>query len=615
MTVSTTSTPGPKRKHHDFASLFRSRVADTPNLEAFRFPVEGGAWRSYTWKQCGEKVDAIAGGLIALGVKKEDRVGIIASTRVEWLLADLGISCSGGATTTVYPSSTAEDCAFILKDSGSQIVFAEDDGQLAKLREFRDDLSNVRKVVTFDGTADGDWIISLADLMEQGRAHLTEHPNAIDDVVSSLDGESLCTLIYTSGTTGRPKGVRLVHDNWTFVGESVKSLGMFGLDDLQLLWLPLSHSMAKAIMAFQIAIGMPAAVDGTIPKLVENMAAVKPTWMAAAPRIFEKAYNKIVTSAKDAGGIKYKLFKWSVDVGLQVSRLRQKGQEPAGLLALKFKLADKLVFSKIRERFGGRVRLFISGSAPLSAEIAEFFHAAGMLIIEGYGLTESSAASFVNLPDDWCFGTVGKPLPGMSAKLDPEDGEILLGGPGVMRGYHNLPDITAATLTEDGWLRTGDIGAIGDDGFLRITDRKKALIKTSGGKYVAPQRLEGLFKTVCPVASNIVVHGDKRNYCTALIALDPEAITAWAGNNGLANKSYEDLAKDSRVLALIQSHIDQVNQNLAPFETIKKFYILPHDLTVEGGELTPSLKVKRKHVEKKFKAALDGMYEGALQEI
>jgi long-chain acyl-CoA synthetase len=334
--------------------------------------------------------------------------------------------------------------------------------------------------------------------------------------------------------------------------------------------------------------------------------------MAAAPRIFEKVYNKVVQGAKDGGGAKWKIFRWSVSVGKRASALRQAGTQPSGLLALQLKIAEKLVFSKLKARFGGRLRLFISGSAPLSREIAEFFHACGILIVEGYGLTESSAASFVNRATKFRFGTVGVPMPGTELDLAKEDGEILLKSPGIMRGYHNLPEETAAALTPDGWLRTGDIGEVDADGFLRITDRKKDLIKTSGGKYIAPQHIEGIIKATCPYVSQAIVHGDKRNFVTALLTLDEETITKWAEGVRLGGKSYREITGAEQTRALLQGYVDQVNQQLAKYETIKKFEVLPRDLTIEEGELTPSLKVKRKAVEKKYSDLLDGMYKGAL---
>ncbi len=598
-------------------ALFLERIGKTPDREAYRYPV-GDEWRSLTWRAAGERVKAIAAGLLSLGLGLEDRVGILSGTRYEWVLIDLGILCAGGATTTVYPSSTAEECAYILHDSSSRLVFAEDAGQVAKLRAHKATMPELFKVIQLDGTpdrGDGDWVISLADLEAAGAKHLAATPGAVDDATAKVTRDHLATLIYTSGTTGKPKGVRLVHDCWAYTADAIAAVGFITDVDLEYLWLPLSHSFGKVLTSGHVKIGHTVAIDGRIPKLIDNLAVVKPTMMAAAPRIFEKVYNKVVQGAKDAGGMKWKIFQWAIGVGKQVSALRQKGQEPGGLLAMKNRLATKLVFSKLQARFGGRLRLFVSGSAPLSREIAEFFHAAGVLIVEGYGLTESSAASFVNRGSKFRFGSVGLPMPGTEVKLAPEDGEILLRSPGIMRGYHNLPDETAATLTPDGWLRTGDIGEIDADGFLRITDRKKDLIKTSGGKYVAPQHIEGKIKAACPFVSQVIVHGDKRNFCSALITLDEESVKKWADGVGLGGKAYGEIAASAEAKALIQTYLDQVNGDLAKWETIKKFAILPADLTVEAGELTPSLKVKRKAVEKKYVAVLDEMYQGAMADV
>jgi long-chain acyl-CoA synthetase len=373
----------------------------------------------------------------------------------------------------------------------------------------------------------------------------------------------------------------------------------------------MSHSFGKVLMAGHIASGSVTAVDGRIPKLVDNLAVVRPTIMAAVPRIFEKVYNRIIEKSKQGSPIKQKIFELAIETGKEVSRVRQQGREPHGLLAIKARIADKLVFEKIKQTFGGRVRYFISGSAPLSRDIAEFFHACGILILEGYGLTETSAASFVNRPSRFAFGTVGMPMPGTEVKLAPEDGEILIRSPGVMHGYHNLPDATAEALTPDGWLRTGDIGEVDRRGFLRITDRKKDLIKTSGGKYIAPQAIEGKLKATCPYVSQVIVHGDKRNYVTALVAVDEEAITKWAREQGIT-RPYAEVVQLPEVKELLAPYFDQLNKTLAKYETVKQFAILPRDLSVDEGELTPSLKVKRKVVEKKYAAMLDKMYEGAI---
>jgi long-chain acyl-CoA synthetase len=495
------------------------------------------------------------------------------------------------------------------------VAFVEDDGQVQKLVSQREKLSSLEKLIVLDGVGGHDgWVISLGDLERMGRDYDREQPNRFNEVVEAITPTQLATLIYTSGTTGRPKGVELVHDCWVYEGESIAATGMLHPTDHQYLWLPLSHSFGKVLQSLQLTIGLPTTVDGRIPKLVENLAVVKPTFMAAAPRIFEKVYNKVVTSTAEAGGLKYKIFQWAVSLGKQVSQLKRQGRPVPPLLAMQYKVADRLVFSKLRERFGGNLRFFISGSAPLSLEMAEFFHGAGILILEGYGLTETSAGTFVNRVDDYRFGTVGKPIGPTEVKIAEEDGEILLRGRSVMRGYHNLPEATREVLTEDGWLHTGDIGEIDRDGFLKITDRKKDLIKTSGGKYIAPQLLEGKLKALCPYLGHVLVHGDRRNYCTALVTLDEEAIMSWAQDHDVS-QSYGALTANPQVREIVQRAIDELNGQLASYETIKKFAILPADLTVETGELTPSLKVKRKVVEKQYQDLLDGFYADSLTAV
>ncbi len=601
------------RSTTSIAQLLAGRVRDTPDREAYRYPV-GEDWRSMTWPQAGERVKAIAAGLLSLGLHREERVGILCNTRLDWLLCDLGILSAGGATTTVYPSSSAEECSYILSDSDTKYAFVEDGKQLAKLLAHKAEMPKLTKIILVDGTPDAkakDWAITLAELETAGAAHLAKDPKAVDDIVKSIKGDQLATLIYTSGTTGKPKGVRLLHECWAYCADAMDATRLMTADDVQFLWLPMSHSFGKVLMAAHIASGSVCAIDGRIPKIVENLATVRPTVMAAVPRIFEKVYNKIVEGAKQ-GGYKQKIFEWAVATGREGSQLRQQGKTPSGLLALKLKIADRLVFSKIKGRFGGRVQFFISGSAPLSREIAEFFHACGILILEGYGLTESSAASFVNRPSKYAFGSVGLPMPGTEVKLAPEDQEILMKSPGIMQGYHNLPELTTEALTPDGWLRTGDIGAIDEHGFLRITDRKKDLFKTSGGKYVAPSFIEGKLKAACPFISQVVIHGAERNFVSALLTLEDDATMKWARENGHTGKSYADVVALEETKKLISGFIDDVNKSLNKWETIKQFAILPKDLTVDAGELTPSLKVKRKVVEKKYASLLDKMYAGSI---
>jgi len=587
--------------------LFFDRVAKSGPREAFRYPDEDERWHSMSWAETGDRVTKIAAGLIALGIEPEQRVAIASGTRIEWILSDLAINAAGAATTTVYPSTVADDVSYILSDSDSRIVFAEDDEQIAKLRDKRSELPSVSKVVTYEGTADGEWVISLDDLVALGEQHLAANPGAVDERVDATTPESLATLIYTSGTTGRPKGVRLPNDCWTYEGAAVAAPGFLSEDDLEFRWLPMAHSFGKVLMTTQLATGHSCAVDGRVPKIVENLAVVKPTFMGAAPRIFEKAYGRIVGMMEEEGGPKLKLFRWAEKVGLQVSRLERAGKPVPMGLKLQHGLADKLVFSKIRDRFGGRVRFFISGAAALSTDVAEWFHAAGVLILEGYGLTETSAGSFVNHPEDFKIGTVGVPFPGTEVKI-ADDGEVLIKGPGVMQGYHNLEAQSAEALIGDGWLATGDIGELDADGFLRITDRKKDLFKTSGGKYVAPSHIEGVFKGVCPLASQMLVHGNERNFCSALITLDPDAVTLWAEHHGMAGKSYAEVVSSDQMQQVVAGYVDELNTKLNRWETIKKWAILDHDLTVESGEITPSLKVKRRVVEDNYQDILDGFY-------
>jgi long-chain acyl-CoA synthetase len=585
---------------------FLDRVAATPDREAYRFP-RGDTWESLTWAETGERVLRLAAGLIALGVEPEQRVAIAAGTRVEWILADLAVMCAGAATTTVYPTSMAEDVAYILADSESRVVFAEDDAQVAKLVERRSELPHLSRVVTFDGNPDGDWVIGTAELTRLGEELLARDPDAVTDRVAATRPDSLATLIYTSGTTGRPKGVRIAHGSWTYQGAAIQSQGFLDESDLQFLWLPMAHSFGKVLLSTQMAIGYTTAVDGRVDKIIENLAVVKPTFMGAAPRIFEKAYGRIITMQAAEGGVKEKIFQQAFKVGLKVEALKREGRPVPFLLARQHQLFDRLVFSKVRNRFGGRVRFFISGAAALNQEIAEWFGAAGITILEGYGLTETSAGSFVNHPEDNRFGTVGPVVPGSEVRI-AEDGEVLFRGPGVMQGYHNLPEQTAATLEPDGWLHTGDIGELDADGYLTITDRKKDLFKTSGGKYIAPSAIESQFKAICPYASQFLVHGSERNFVVALVTLDPDAVDGWAAENGMAGASYAEVVASQACKDMVGGYIDVLNSRLNRWETIKKWILLDHDLSVESGELTPSMKVKRKVVEDNYQADIAGLY-------
>jgi long-chain acyl-CoA synthetase len=587
------------------AAMFRNRVHDTPERQAFLSPDGDGGWLSSTWREAGEVVEELAAGLLALGLQPEDRVALASTTRLEWIHADLAVLSAGGATTTVYPTSTPDDVLHILNDSGSRFAFAENPDQLAKLRG---GASRLERIVLIDGATavDDEIVLTLDQLRRLGRARLVEEPNLVLEATAAVTSGQLATLIYTSGTTGRPKGVRLLHSSWVYTGLAAVAMNLATPDDLTYLWLPMAHCYGKTLVASQLAAGHAMAVDGPVDHIIINLPVVRPTAMAAVPRVFEKIHAGIQARVRQEGGVKLKIFDWAIEVGRQHSRIVRAGGTVGGALAFKHAIADRLVFRTVRERFGGRIKFFNSGAAPLSAEVAEFLHAVGLLVLEGYGLTETSAGIFVNRLDHYEFGTVGLPFPGSELKLDT-DGEILVRGPGVMQGYEHLDDATAEVL-EDGWLRTGDIGEVTEKGSLRITDRKKDLIKTSNGKYVAPQSLETRFKVLCPLASQIIVHGDGRSFITALVALDVDAVATWSAGTELAGKPFAEIAGSDGVRAVVQQAIDQVNAGLGSWETIKKFQILERDLTIEDGDLTPSLKLKRRVLERRYSDVLDGFY-------
>jgi long-chain acyl-CoA synthetase len=588
--------------------LFLERVGRTPDAEAFRHPADGG-WRSLSWRETEARIRAVAGGLRALGLAPEQPCAILSSTRIEWVLADYGILFAAGATTTIYPSSTADECAFILSDSGAVVAFAESDEQVRKLAARRAELPALRHVVTFDGapTPDG-WVLTFAALEEQGRAWDAAHPGAFEERAGEIPTAALATLIYTSGTTGRPKGVELTHGAWLAQSLSIEeSRFLSHPEPMQFFWLPLAHVFGKMIGTAQLRIGFPTAIDGRVEKIVENLAATRPTFVCAVPRIFEKVHARVLQGAQEGGPVKAGIFRWALGVGLEASRLERAGKRPGPILAAQRALADRLVFQKVRALFGGRLRFFVSGSAPLSKDIAEFFDAFGVAICEGYGLTESSAATHGNLPWAPRLGTVGTAFAGIETRIAP-DGEILMRGPWIMRGYRGLPEQTREALDGEGFLHTGDVGFVDEDGYLTITDRKKDLIKTSGGKYVAPTELEAKLKARSRWVSQVLVHGDRRNFVTALVTLDPEAIRRWAADHGLAGKAPADLAHEPAVKALVQEDLDALNATLPRFATVKRFTILSREFLEAEGEVTASQKLKRKLIEQRYRAVLDAMY-------
>ncbi|OYO04480.1 AMP-dependent synthetase/ligase [Enemella evansiae] len=589
--------------------MLRRRIASDPQRTAFLYPDAQENWQPLTWQQAGEIIYDLAAGLLAVGLEPEGRVALASTTRVEWILADLAVMCAGGATTTVYPTTKHDDVSYIMGDSGSRVAIVEDTEQLEKLAQNQDVYTNLLAVVLIDGDSSDDKVHSWQEFRELGQAYRNQNPDAVERAIAGTGPDTLSTLIYTSGTTGRPKGVRLTHDAWCYLGRSVQLFDLATYDDLQYLWLPLSHVFGKALIAIQVQIGFQTAVDGRIDKIVDGLGTIKPTFMCGAPRIFEKVRAKVMMGT--ATGLKAKIARWAFQVGKKTIPYRLENRPLPRGLATQYALADKLVFSKLKERLGGNLRFMISGSAKLNSQVQQWFYAAGILIVEGYGMTESSAVTCVNDPRLPKLGTVGTPIPGTRLKI-AEDGEVLIAGPAVMRGYHNLPEQTAETLTPDGWLRTGDIGEIDEGDRLKITDRKKDLIKTSGGKYVAPQKVEGALVANCPYISQVIVHGENRKYISALISLDPEALEGWAqsqDDSRLKGMGYAELVRSPEVEKMISGYVDQGNARLERWETVKRFRILDQELTVDEGAVTPSLKIRRGAVENKYADWFDSMYD------
>jgi long-chain acyl-CoA synthetase len=540
-----------------------------------------------------------------------DRVCLLSQTRLEWVLCDIAILLAGGVTVPIYASNTAEQCEFIVRDAGAKIVVVEDPAQRDKLAGLRDKLFTVTHLIQLTGDppaglppapAEGGarFVQSMAELRAAGRQWGVAHPGELDAHAETVGPESLFTIIYTSGTTGIPKGVVLTHDNLVAgICSAVRAMQISG-GDSQYLFLPLAHVLGRELEWATIEIGCETAFSRGTALIKEDLVAVRPTFMAGVPRIFEKFFSGVKAAMAQGSGLKRKIAAWALRVGAAHSEAVRAGK-PGGGFA--YWLADKLVFSKMRARLGlDRARFLISGGAPLAAEIGEFFLGAGLVILEGYGLTETMAAAFLNRQDRFRFGTVGPALDVVECKI-ADDGEILMRGPSVFRQYYNDAASTADAVEPDGWFHSGDIGQL-EDGFLRITDRKKDLIVTAGGKKIAPQALENALKARSALFSQVLVYGDKRPYCVALVTLSDDARKLFGG------REFEALAADPAVKAALQKEIDGLNKNLASFESIKKFSILPADLTEASGDLTPKLSVKRKVVIDKYRSVIEELYRG-----
>ncbi len=562
-----------------------------------------------TWGEMDKIARNAAAGLVKLGVQPKQMVSIMSNTRVEWIEADLGILGAGATTVPIYQSNTPDDTQYIINDAGSVVIFCEDDVQLKKLRGLRAQIPNVKKLIAFTGTVEGDWEVSWADFLKDGEEYLKAHEGEVKARAATLAPEDVLTLIYTSGTTGRPKGAIITHDNMLYESDASQKIGIAGPEDIQYLFLPMAHVFAKVLEASWLRVGHTMSFwEGDMKKIVDNLGEVRPTVMCAVPRIFEKVYAKVISDVAATPGLAGKIAQWGLAQGAAAAKLEQEGKQPGGIAwALAQKLVWKKLHTKLDARFGGRMRFMISGGAPLSKDIAYFFKYAGFKICEGYGLTETSAATCVNLPDDIRIGTVGRAIPGTELKIAP-DGEILIRGRGVMKGYHNKAEATAEAIDGEKWFHSGDIGIIDKDGFLKITDRKKDIIVTAGGKNVAPQNIENLLKARSPLISQAVVHGDKRKFLSVLITVDPETITKWGKDKGI-NGDYKSLTQSKELNDAIGSTVKEVNSTLGSWETMKKFKILDHDFEV-GDQLTPSLKVKRKLCNERYKDIFEEFYAG-----
>ncbi len=586
--------------------LLRWRIAQSPTTEAFRYRDAADDWVSIDWVETGRRVDRIAAGFLALGLGVEERVSIVGSTRIEWILADYAVNLAAGATTTIYPNTQAGDFAHIVTDSGSVLLVAENDSHLAKLASSPAAQAQIRHVVLMDGDGDGERVLSWQQLLARGDALLAEDPDAVHRASSAARPDGLATLIYTSGTTGMPKGVELTHRGWVNEAFAVDSLHIITADAVQYLWLPLSHVFGKALLAIQLAIGFATAVDGRVDKIVAGLGDIHPTFMCGAPRIFEKV-RAAVMLASPRRGLKGRIARWAFAVGRASREYRLAGKSLPLPMGLAYRIADRLVFSVLREKVGGNIGFFMSGSAKLSAQVQAWYYSAGLLVVEGYGLTETSAVTFVNHPDTPRFGTVGLVLPGTEVRI-AEDGEILVKGPGVMRGYHNDAERTAEVLI-DGWFHTGDIGRLDEDGYLTITDRKKDLMKTSGGKYVAPSKVESVIAATIPYVSQVVAVGDGRKYISALLTMDRDNLAKWAQRHGQEGLDYAELTRLPQLRATIEEYMARANAKLERWETVKKFAILDSEFSVDDGGVTPSMKIRRAAVTQRYAEVVDSLYE------
>ena len=584
-----------------------STLADLLPLSARRYgnaPAvcfkQDGEWIKRSFAEVEETVRALSLGMIELGVGKGDKVSILANTRPEWTYFDFAALSAGAVVVPIYQTNSPAECQYVLENSDAKVVVVEDEEQLAKIREVRDSLPLLEHVVLMTGS--GEDAISLDELAQHGAGRSAAE---WEERWRSVEPSDISTFIYTSGTTGPPKGCIISHGNYRAMLDMVNKTSVIEEEDVAYLYLPLAHSFALLIQFGSFDLGTTIAYWERDPqKILPNLAELKPTYFPSVPRIFEKIYTAATSAIEKEGGLKKAIFNWSIEVGKKMRAVERKGEQPGFLLRKQYGFADKRVLSKIRGLFGGNLRLAVSGAAPINPDILRFFDAAGVLVLEGWGMTETSTAATISTPEEFKVGTIGKPFPGCEVKI-ADDGEILVKGPNVFQGYYKNEQATRETVV-DGWLHTGDIGEIDDDGFIKITGRKKDIIITAGGKNITPANLENEIKQH-PLVSQCVVVGDRRPYLVALVTLDPEEAVAYAKEHDLPEDP-ELLARNDGIRTAIEAHVEKINEKFARVEQVKKIAILPHDLSQESGELTPTLKVKRAVVAEKHQGEIEQLY-------
>jgi long-chain acyl-CoA synthetase len=561
---------------------------------------EGGDWVSRSFEQVRDTVRELALGLAEIGIGKGDKVAIFANTRPEWTYFDFAALSLGAVGVPIYQTNSPEECQYVLDNSDAKAVVVEDDEQLEKIRRVRERLPLLEHMVRMTGSSED--AISLDDLAARGRGR---DPAEWEQHWGAVRPEDVSTIIYTSGTTGPPKGCIITHGNCRAMLDMANEVGVIEQEDVAYLYLPLAHSFARLIQFDTVDLGATLAYWERDPlKILPNLAELKPTYFPSVPRIFEKIYTAATSSVEKEGGLKKAIFDWAIRVGQKMRETERAGREPGFLLRSQYEFANKKVLSRIHALFGGRLRLATSGAAPINPDILRFFDAAGVLVLEGWGMTETSTAATISTPEDFKIGTIGKPFPGCEVKI-VDDGEILVRGPNVFQGYYKKEDATRETIV-DGWLHTGDLGGIDEDGFITITGRKKDIIITAGGKNITPANLENEVKQH-PLVSQSVVVGDRQPYLAALVTLDPEEAAAFAKEHGLPEDP-EQLASNPELRAAVEAHVDKINEKFARVEQIKKIAILSHDLSQESGELTPTLKVKRAVVAERHAAEIEKLY-------